>query len=216
MVARLTPLLGDGLDDLPARCRACLFWECGERPSPTQVEEAATTPGSSDARVRKQAWVTAQSLETGPPGVLLRQGGQTVGYVLCAPPTAFAARTDGVPYPSHDALLLATAWLDPAARAAGHGAVVVQAAIKEALRLGLAAVEAYGDRRAREWDCVLPATWLLHEGFEVAREHPRYPLLRLETHRVVRWAESLEHAVEGLLERAARPRTAPGTVTPGA
>ncbi len=82
----------------------------------------------------------------------------------------------------------------------------MRAAVREALRLELRAVEAHGDRRAREWDCVLPAAWLLHEGFEVAAEHPRYPLLRIDTGRVARWAESLEHAVEELL---GRPRARP-------
>ena len=48
-----------------------------------------------------------------------------------------------------------------------------QGAVVRDLEVDLDAVEAYGDRRAREWDCVLPATWLLHEGFEVAGEHPR-------------------------------------------
>ena len=115
-----------------------------------------------------------------------------------------------VPAPSGDALLLATVWVDPDARGAGHGRLLVQAALREALRLDLRAVEAYGDRRAREWDCVAPAGWLLHEGFEVTTEHPRYPLLRIDTSRLARWAESLEHAVDELLGRArARPSLQP-------
>ncbi len=55
---------------------------------------------------------------------------------------------------------------------------------------------------------MLPAAWLLHEGFEVTVEHPRYPLLRIDTKRVARWAESLEHAVDELLGRA-RPQPVP-------
>lgn len=207
MGARTVPLSGDLLDDLPARCRACVFWELGsERPGDAEddAERAAQD------RVRKQGWITAQSLDGVQPGVQLRDGDRRVGYALFAPAHVLAARGGTVPRSSADALVLATAWVAPEARSRGHGRLLVQAAVREALRLDLDAVEAYGDRRAREWDCVLPAGWLLREGFEVAVEHPRYPLLRLETSRVARWAESLEHAVEEILGRArARPQLQP-------
>lgn len=201
---RTVPLVGDVLDDLPPRCRSCVFWELGaDRPA----DPLPTEPGrAADDRVRKQGWVTAQSLEDGPPGVLLRDGERTVGYALFAPSRVVPQRAGTVPTTSPDALVLATAWVEPAARSCGSGRLLVRAAVREALRLELRAVEAHGDRRAREWDCVLPAAWLLHEGFEVAAEHPRYPLLRIDTRRVARWAESLEHAVEELLGRSrARP-----------
>lgn len=204
MGARTVPLSGELLDDLPRRCRACVFWELGaDRPGDDEGQAARD-------RVRKQGWVTAQALEGHLPGVQLRDGDRRLGYALFAPSGAVPPRTAMVPAASTDALVLATAWVAPEARGQGHGRLLVQAAVREALRLELAAVEAHGDRRAREWDCVLPASWLLHEGFEVAVEHPRYPLLRLETSRVVRWAESLEHAVEEMLGRArARPSLQP-------
>ena len=206
MGARTVPLVGDVLDDLPRRCRSCVFWELGTpRPDDHGDDERAARD-----RVRKQGWVTAQSLEGIQPGVVLRDGEERLGYALFGTAQALAPRTGTVPAPSANALVLATAWVAPEVRGRGHGRLLVQAAVREAFRLELAAVEAYGDRRAREWDCVLPAAWLLHEGFEVSVEHPRYPLLRLETSRVARWAESLEHAVEEVLGRArARPRWQP-------
>lgn len=204
MGARTVPLGGDVLDELPARCRGCVFWELGgdRPPEPADRDDAAGRATATDDRVRKQAWVTAQAMEDGPPGVVLRDGDRAVGFALFAPARAWPPRGGSVPPTSADALVLATAWLEPSARSAGHGRLLVQAAVREALRLDLRAVEAYGDRRAREWDCVVPAAWLLHEGFVVAAEHPRYPLLRIDTGRVARWAESLEHAVEELLGRA--------------
>lgn len=205
MATRTVPLVGDVLDDLPRRCRSCVFWELGERRPDDAGEDATRSERAGRDRVRKQGWVTAQSLESGPPGVLLRDGGQTLGYALFAPTRAIPPRAGTVPTASGDALLLATAWVDPDARGRGHGRLLVQAALREALRLDLRAVEAYGDRRAREWDCVVPSGWLLQEGFEVAVEHPRYPLLRIDTSRLARWAESLEHAIDELLGRA-RPR----------
>lgn len=207
MGTRTVPLSGDLLDDLPARCRACVFWELGaERPGDDEVDAER----AAHDRVRKQGWVTAQVLDGVQPGVQLRDGDRRVGYALFGPAHVLAQRAGTVPRTSADALVLATAWVAPEARSSGNGRLLVQAAVREALRLDLEAVEAYGDRRAREWDCVLPASWLLHEGFEVATEHPRYPLLRLETSRVARWAESLEHAVEEMLGRArSRPQLQP-------
>ena len=111
------PLVGDVLDDLPRRCRACVFWELGEeRPDDGVDAEGPSGDRAVRDRVRKQGWVTAQSLETGPPGVLLRDGERTLGYALFAPARAIPARGATVPAPSGDALLLATAWIDPGAR----------------------------------------------------------------------------------------------------
>ncbi len=207
MAVRTVPLVGDVLDDLPPRCRSCVFWELGaDRPADPL---GSASERAADDRVRKQGWVTAQSLEDGSPGVLLRDGDRSIGYALFAPSRTLPQRAGAVPATSADALVLATAWIEPAARSAGGGRLLVRAAVREALRLELRAVEAHGDRRAREWDCVVPAAWLLHEGFEVAAEHPRYPLLRIDTRRVARWAESLEHAVEELLSRPRVPRPVP-------
>ncbi|MCC5949437.1 MAG: hypothetical protein JJT89_13390, partial [Nitriliruptoraceae bacterium] len=74
-------------------------------------------------------------------------------------------------------------------------------------------VVAYGDRRHTERACYLPATWLLHVGFTVHLEHPRTPLLRLDTSRAARWAGSLEQAFEELLGRL--PRRVVGPVPIG-
>lgn len=195
------PLVGDLLDDLPPRCRSCVFWELGsERPGEGSEDEVR----AAQDRVRKQGWVTAHTLESGPPGVQLRNGDQRIGYALFS--TTLPPRAAGIPPTSDDALVLATAWIDSDLRGRGHGRLLVQAALREALRQDLRAVEAYGDRRAREWDCVVPVAWLLHEGFEVVAEHPRYPLLRIDTGRLARWAESLEHAVEELLGRGRAPQ----------
>jgi GNAT superfamily N-acetyltransferase len=135
---------------------------------------------------------------------------EVAGYALFAPAGGFAPRSSLLPRVSPDALLLATLWVAVVHRGHGLGRLLVQAALKEAIRLDLTAVEVYGDRRWRERACVLPVTWLLHEGFEVHQEHPRTPLLRLETRRTARWAGSLEHAWEEVLGRIPRRVAAPG------
>ena len=208
MTRKVRPLDGEAIESLPDRCRACLFWELGRpRPDPAGEHDDEL---AGDPVAAKQAWCTNQVLAGRPPGRLVRVDDEVAGFALFGRADQFAPRRPPVPGASRDALLLATLWVDPPHRKRGVGRVLVQAAIKEALRLGLPAVEAYGDRRWRESDCVLPVTWLLHEGFEVTTEHPRYPLMRLDTKRTARWAEAIEHAVEEVLDLI--PRRSPSPV----
>lgn len=215
MSRRVRALDGDGVEALPDRCRACLFWELGRpRPDPAHPDDEL----AGDPVVAKQAWCTARVMDGRAPGRTVWIDDELAGYALFGPSTDFAPRRAPVPNPSRDALLLATLWVAPPYRTRGVGRILVQAAVKEALRLGLHGVEAYGDRRWRDSDCVLPCTWLLYEGFTVATEHPRYPLLRLDTRRTVRWTEAIEHAVEEVLDLIPRrhpsPVSAPGGPVP--
>jgi GNAT superfamily N-acetyltransferase len=207
MARRLTPLTGDVVERLPAPCQTCLYWERGEAAPSLTGSNGHDDPASL---VRKQAWVSAQVQQGWPPGRLAMVDGRLAGYALFAPSREFAPRGPLAPRPSPDALQLATVWVTPDLRGQGLGRLLLQSAIREAIRLDLEAVEVYADRRWRERSCVLPATWLLREGFEVHREAPRIPLLRLETKRTARWAESLEAALEGL--RLHLPRPAPARV----
>lgn len=211
---RVAPLSGADVEDLPDTCRVCLFWELGRpRPDPREVHRSVDEL-AGDPAMQKQAWWAARGLEDAPPGRVVRVDDKLAGYVLFAPSDAFAPRKAPAPQASEDALLLATIWVEPTMREQGVGRTLVQAALKEAIRRDLAAVEAYGDRRFREQDCVLPAMWLLHEGFVVHREHPRYPLLRIDTKRTARWTDTLEHALEDIRERMPRRVPVPGMPSP--
>lgn len=225
MTRRAVPMTGEGVERLPAACSTCLFWELGA-PCP-DPRSRGVLPGRADGErpsdplTRKEAWVSAQVQDGGPPGRVVEVDGEVAAYALFAPAAAFAPRSPAVPAVSDDALLLATAWVHPNHREVGIGRLLIQAAIREAIRRHAPAVEAYGDRRWRERACVLPATWLLHEGFEVHREHARTPLFRVETRRTVRWAGSLEHAWEEVLGRLpgavpARERVPRGVPSPHA
>ncbi len=226
MARRVRGLTGEDVGRLPGACATCLFWELGaDCPEPRTRAVPAGTPlihrFPSDPGVRKQAWVSARVQEGMPPGRVVLLDDQVVAYALFAPSRVFAPRWGPVPAASGDVLLLATAWVLPVHRGAGIGRLLVQAAVKEALRIDAPAVEAYGDRRFRERSCSLPAGWLLHEGFEVHAEHPRTPLFRLDVRRTARWAQSLEHAWEEVLGRlphpvpVTRPQRARGVPTAG-
>jgi GNAT superfamily N-acetyltransferase len=204
MARQLRPLASDDLAMLPAGCGACLFWELGT-PAPDDravgvlVGAPREDPPARPAD-RKRAWVSSRVEAGAAPGRVAVVDGEVAGYALFGPSGAFARRRPPVPAVSPNVVLLATAWVHPSRRDGGIGRLFVQAAMKEAIRHDLAAVEAYGDRRFHERSCVLPAMWLLHEGFEVHREHPRTPLFRLDVRRTVRWADSLEHALGEVLE----------------
>lgn len=218
---RLVPLTGDDVASLPGPCATCLYWELGApRPEPRTAAvrvgggagDHGPRPGHprlSAPLVRKQAWVSAQVQDGHPPGRSVQIDGEVVGYALYGPAERFARRGPLMPGTSSDAYLLATLWVRPSWREHGLGRLLVQAAVKDAHRADAVAVEAYGDRRWRERRCLLSATWLLHEGFEVHREHPRTPLFRLDVKRTARWAESLEHALEEVLGVLPRRRPAP-------
>lgn len=199
---RVNELTSAELETLPDPCAGCVHWELG---GPAPSPRAATT------EVRKCAWW--RSVELGEvsgaergcvPGRALNVDGELAGWSLAAPARAFPRRPGLAPVPSSDSLLLATAWIEPAHRGQGYGRLLLHAAVKEAIRLDLEAVEALGDRRHRDNRCMLPGTWLLHEGFAVHREHPRTPLFRLDVSRLARWAEPLGHALETAMERVGR------------
>jgi GNAT superfamily N-acetyltransferase len=210
MARRVRELTGEDVELLPGACSTCLFWELGaDCPQPRTRAVPAGRPlvdrHPSDPAVRKQAWVSARVQEGFAPGRLVVIDGEVVAFAAFAPTVTYAPRGVGVPIASDDAVLLATAWVVPAHRGAGIGALLLRAALREAIRIDAPAVEVYGDRRFHDRSCTLPAGWLLHQGFEVHAEHPRTPLLRLDVRRTVRWAGSLEHAWEEVLGRLPHP-----------
>lgn len=196
---KIVDVTSDGLDALPHRCRHCRFWELGA-PRPIDAEEEP----ADDALVEKCAWWRSVELEFGPSGRAVRVDAEVAAWCLFGPPEVFARRHAPIPRPSTDALFLATVWVERPFRGAGLGPLLLRTVVKEALRRDRQAVEAYGDRRHREAGCLLPVTWLLHEGFAVHRESPRYPLLRLDVQSTARWAEPIEQILEQAFARLGR------------
>ncbi len=213
---KIIDVTSDGLDALPERCRHCRFWELGAS-RPIDVGEHF----EDEALVEKCAWWRAVELEFGPSGRAVRVNAEVAAWCLFGPPEIFARQPAPIPRPSSDALFLATVWVERPFRGAGFGPLLLRTVAKEALRRDRRAVEVYGDRRHREAGCLLPATWLLHEGFAIHREHPRYPLLRLDVHTTARWSEPIEQMLEQASLRLGRrmqpelsPMSAPSSQRP--
>lgn len=204
MSRRLVNVTLDNLDDLPQRCRRCVFWELDPLAGARAVE-------SGDADLEKEAWVSATLLDWGSCGKLLYVDGVAAGFALFAPP-AYVPRSVAFPTSpvSPDAVLLLTAHVIPEFAGGGLGRMLVQGLVKELTRRGVRAVEAFGDLQWAGPACLLPAEHLLAVGFKTVRPHPRYPRLRLEMKSAVSWREDVEVALERLLgsmspEGALRP-----------
>ena len=191
---RLVNITLDNLDDLPRRCRRCVFWEL----DPVAGERAAE---NGDLELEKEAWVSAALLEWGSCGKILYVDSVPAGYVMFAPPS-YSPRSVAFPTSpvSADAVLLMTAHVLPEFASGGLGRMLVQGVAKDLVRRGVKALEAFGDAK---WDgvghCVIPADYLLAVGFKTVRPHPRYPRLRLELKSVASWREDVEVALERLL-----------------
>ena len=194
MSRRLASITLDNLDDLPRRCRRCVFWEL----DPVARARAEET---GDTEFEKEAWVSATLLEWGSCGKIAYVDGVPAGYVMFAPP-AYVPRSVAFPTSpvSADAVLLMTGHVLPEFTGMGLGRMLVQGVAKDLVRRGVKAVEAFGDKAWETPACVLPADYLLSVGFKTVRPHPRYPRLRLELKTVVSWREDVEVALERLLQ----------------
>jgi hypothetical protein len=74
---RLVNVTLDNLEDLPPRCRGCVFWEL----DPVSKQRAEK---SGDPELEKEAWISATLLEWGSCGKLVYVDGVPAGCVLPA------------------------------------------------------------------------------------------------------------------------------------
>lgn len=200
MSRRVVNLTLDTLEDLPRRCRHCVFWEL----DPMAHERAIETGGLD---LEKEAWVSATLLEWGSCGKLAYVDGAPAGYVMFAPPSlvprAVAFPTSPV---SADAVLLATARVLPEYVGSGLGRMLVQSVAKDLVKRGVRAIEAFADLTGEaSASCLVPADFLLAVGFKTVRPHPRFPRLRMELRSTVTWRSDVEYALEKLLGSMSPP-----------
>ncbi len=193
MSRRAVNITLDNLDDLPGRCRKCVFWEL----DPVAHDRALE---AGDTGFEKESWVSATLLDWGSCGKVVYVDGVPAGFVMYAPP---AYVPSSVAFPtspvSADAVLLMTGHVHPDFAGGGLGRMLVQGVAKDLTRRGVRAIEAFGDERWEQPACVLPAEHLRSVGFKTVRPHARFPRLRLELKSAVSWREDVEVALERLL-----------------
>lgn len=193
MSRRLVNITLDNLDDLPSRCRRCVFWELD--PVGRQRAEDAGDPA-----LEKEAWISSTLLEWGGCGKIVYVDSVPAGYVMYAPPL-YVPRSVAFPTSpvSADAVLMMTAHVLPEFAGGGLGRMLVQGVAKDLIRRGVRAIEAFGDLKWEKSGCMMPAEYMLAVGFKTVRPHHRYPRLRLELKSTVTWREDVEVALERLL-----------------
>lgn len=178
----------------------------------------------------RDAWLSWVLREWGSAGRVALFDGEVVGHAIYAPP-AFFPGAAGIPTspPSPDAVLLSTVYVDPSARHAGVGRLLVQGMARDLVQREIAAVEAFGDNRGRSTGCVMPAEFLGRVGFKTQRAHVTTPRMRMDLRQVVTWKSEVEVALEKLwgvvrpspqptpkaTHRSEGPGQAPPAVTPG-
>jgi hypothetical protein len=193
MSRRAVNITLDNLDDLPGRCRKCVFWQL----DPVGLERAID---AGDTEFEKESWVSATLLEWGSCGTIVYADGVPAGYVMYAPP-AYVPRALAFPTSpvSPDAVLLMTGHVLPEFEGGGLGRMLLQGVAKDLTRRNVRAIEAFGDEKWEKPACILPAGHLRAVGFKTVRPHHRYPRLRLELKNAVSWREDVEVALERLL-----------------
>jgi GNAT superfamily N-acetyltransferase len=196
MSRKVVRLTLDHLETLRAPCRSCLFWEL----DPVRRERV------EDPAAEKDAWVSEVLREWGSCGRVVLVDDRPVGYLVYAP-EAFVPGAAGFPTApaSPDAVLLTTAYVEPAHRGGGLGRMLVQGMARDLIRRGgTGAVEAYGDARGRPGRCLLPADFLGSVGFKTHRAHPVTPRMRMDLRTALTWREPVDAAIDRLME-ALRP-----------
>ena len=193
MSRRAVNITLDNLDDLPTRCRRCVFWEL----DPMAYDKALE---AGDTAFEKESWVSATLLEWGSCGKVVYVDGVPAGFVMYAPPM-YVPRSIAFPTSpvSADAVLLMAGHVLPDFAGGGLGRMLVQSVAKDLTRRGVKAIEAFGDLKWERPACVLPAEHLKAVGFKTIRPHHRYPRLRLELKSTVSWREDVGVALERLL-----------------
>ncbi|MGQ0625311.1 MAG: GNAT family N-acetyltransferase [Sporichthyaceae bacterium] len=194
MSRRLLSITLDNLNELPRRCRACVFWE---------LDPAVGQGMTADAGLDKEAWVSATLLQWGSCGKLVQVDEVTAGYVLYAPPSYVPRSTLFPSSPvSADAVLLMTGRVLPEFAGAGLGRMLIQGLARDLVRREVRAIEAFGDAKPDGLACVVPAEYLRAVGFKTVRHHKRYPRLRLdlELKNTAGWRSEMEAALERILD----------------
>ena len=206
----LRPLTVDRVADLAGDSALCTFWQ--------------TVPRNGDILPREPIdlltdWVSDVTANWGPPGRIAYVEDRPVGHVLLVP-ARYVPRLAAFPTTPSDpaTLMLVTVRINADQRGRGLRKVLVQAAVKEALRHRVRSIEVIAARphAVGKHPCVLESSVVENLGFRVARDHPVYPRLRLDLRTIVTIRDGAAAAVRKALARVPGVHPVPETPPDGA
>lgn len=189
MQQRLFPLGTQNLDQLQVDAAESVFWEM----EPSIRERLDRT----SSRFEKEAWLIARLTDYGRCGFLVRfPAGQRASIIYCAPADAPGTQVVPTAPVSLDAQLISSLFIDEALTGGGIESILLDAAVMDLSQREYPAVEAFGLRsdvepaeaseavldivaRRREIG-LIDAHQLEGAGFQVVRDHPVLPRMRLE------------------------------------
>ena len=159
-------------------------------------------------------WVREVTANWGAPGRIAYVDDRPVGHVLLVP-ARYVPRLAAFPTTPSDPATLMLRHGAINADAAGRGLrkVLVQAAVKEALRHRARSIEVIAARpqAVGKHPCVLECTFVENLGFRVARDHPVYPRLRLDLRTILTVREGAAAAVRKALAKVPGVHPVPET-----
>ncbi len=184
MNIQTAPLTGDNLAEAPEwdahpwSCKHCLYWE---------YPELLVDPGKENRAAnleKKLAWLRRVRTEFGDCGRLLYADGQAVGYAQYAPPRFLPNIRNYPAGPvSDDAVFLACLFFPCRLhRGRGWGSLLLRSILEDLQSRGVRAVETFARAENAE-NPSGPVGFYLRHGFEVLRDDPEFPLLRLNLSR---------------------------------
>jgi GNAT superfamily N-acetyltransferase len=186
----------------------CTRWEA--RPEQTDPDRQRRAKEESVRNIIK-SW--------GECGKIVYAEGEPMGFAQYAPAHFFPAVQDFKAGPiSEDAVFLSCLYVVPFARGKGLGRVLLQAIEAGLVRRKVRAIETFAARGCAESTeregCELeskgmpgPLEFYLQNGFYIARDNPKFPLLRLELKALVGWQINIQFALDGLkIPNKVRPR----------
>jgi GNAT superfamily N-acetyltransferase len=159
------------IDQLPALCGCCVYWEF-----PRAFDEAVP---ADRALLMKSEWVRCNAAEF-PVGRVALSGGKVVGFIQFGPPELFPRQLDYLSGPvDEDALLVACLFVRASSRRTGIARRLLAQASEVAQEMGYAALETFA-RRGSSNNPSGPVELYEACGFRVVREAPEFPLVRLD------------------------------------
>ncbi len=200
---RLRPMTAADLDLLPEPCGGCAFWETG-------LTDLAAPVEHRDRAARKAEWARQVTDHWGYCGVLAVHDDEVVGFLTMAPARLVQRLPALATAPvGSDVAVLLSAQVVEAWRGRGLGRQLVTTAAGLVARRDLRALEAVGTRRDGP-SCMMPVGWLERVGFEVVRDHPVTPRLRMDLQTTQRWPAlgAAWNRLAGLVSPAGAPQPA--------
>ena len=159
----------------PFSCKYCIYWEHPELCTDPAAE------AKEEGFEKKLAWLWRVRREWGGCGKLVCLDGKGVGYAQYAPARFFPGVASYPAGPvSEDAVFLACLFIPkPKHRGQGLGSLLLRTILDELHGRDVRAVETFARRGSPE-NPSGPVELYLRNGFEIHRDHPEFPLLRLK------------------------------------